>query len=104
MLDWIAAQDETRPVLIYSSADPDEVRRVQDALGREHAGESVERALAAVARALTERGFTRLIVAGGETSGAVVARSTSRRSRSGPRSTPACRGRAPSREPTSRSP
>ncbi len=72
ILDWIAAQDETGPVLVYSSADPDEVRRVQDALGREHAGESVERALAAVARALTERGFTRLIVAGGETSGAVV--------------------------------
>ncbi len=72
VMDWIAAQDESRPVLIYSSADPEEVGRVQAELGREHAGESVERALAAIARALAERGYTRLIVAGGETSGAVV--------------------------------
>lgn len=72
VLHWIAAQDATRPVLVYSSADPEEVRRVQAELGREQAGEAVERALAAIARALAERGYTRLIVAGGETSGAVV--------------------------------
>ena len=72
VLDWIAAQVESRPVLVYSSADPDEVGRVQAALGRAHAGEAVERALAAIAQALVQRGVTRLIVAGGETSGAVV--------------------------------
>lgn len=72
VLDWIAAQDESRPVLVYSSADPDEVGRVQAALGREHAGEAVERALAAIAQSLVQRGVTRMIVAGGETSGAVV--------------------------------
>ena len=41
-------------------------------LGRMKAGDLVERCLAEVARALPERGFTRLVVAGGETSGAVV--------------------------------
>ena len=44
----------------------------QDKLGRDAAGHLVERTLASVARALVGEGVTRLIVAGGETSGAVV--------------------------------
>jgi uncharacterized protein YgbK (DUF1537 family) len=60
------------PVLVYATAAPERVREVQERLGRERAGELVERALAAIARALVERGVGRLIVAGGETSGAVV--------------------------------
>ncbi len=71
-LDWIAAQNSTRPILIYSSADPDEVQEVQSKLGRMNAGELVETFLADVASTLTKQGFTRLVVAGGETSGAVV--------------------------------
>ena len=73
VLDWIARQAPDSPVLVYSSADPDSVKRTQAELGREHAGELVENLLAAVARALPGLGFTRLIVAGGETAGAVVA-------------------------------
>jgi uncharacterized protein YgbK (DUF1537 family) len=69
---WALAQPAERPVLIYSSDDPDNVRSVQAELGREHAGTLVERELAAVARLLSGQGFTRVIVAGGETSGAVV--------------------------------
>jgi uncharacterized protein YgbK (DUF1537 family) len=72
VLDWIAAQAQDKPVLVYSSADPEEVREVQTKLGRLKAGEQIERLLADIARALPEQGFTRLIVAGGETSGAVV--------------------------------
>jgi uncharacterized protein YgbK (DUF1537 family) len=72
MTSWAAAQPSDRPVLVYSSADPDEVRAVQAKLGREQAGAAVERTLAAIARALVASGFSRLIVAGGETSGAVV--------------------------------
>lgn len=60
------------PVLIYASAPPDEVRRAQAALGRERAGELVEQALAAIAKGLAEAGVRRFVVAGGETSGAVV--------------------------------
>lgn len=60
------------PVLIYATATPEEVRAVQQRLGVEHAGALVENALADIARALVGLGVTRLIVAGGETSGAVV--------------------------------
>lgn len=58
--------------LIYSSDDPEEVGRIQEKLGREQAGELVEKALSAVAVLLRDAGFTRFVVAGGETSGAVV--------------------------------
>lgn len=58
--------------LVYSSADPVEVQRTQVAFGRERAGEVVEQLLASVARLLQARGFSRFLVAGGETSGAVV--------------------------------
>lgn len=60
------------PVLVYSSAAPDVVRAVQGKLGVQAAGLRVERALAGIARGLVERGVRRLVVAGGETSGAVV--------------------------------
>jgi len=60
------------PVLIYASAAPDEVRRAQAELGRERAGALVEQAMAAIAEGLAAAGVRRLVVAGGETSGAVV--------------------------------
>ncbi len=72
ILDWALARPADAPVLVYSSDAPDAVRAVQEALGREAAGDLVERTLAAVAKGLRASGFTRLIVAGGETSGAVV--------------------------------
>jgi uncharacterized protein YgbK (DUF1537 family) len=71
-LAWLSEQPEGGPVLIYSTAAPDAVQDVQRRLGRMNAGEIVEAALAEIARALPAAGFTRLIVAGGETSGAVV--------------------------------
>ncbi|MCM2475410.1 four-carbon acid sugar kinase family protein [Rhizobium sp. CG5] len=58
--------------LIYSSADPEIVRAAQAKLGRDRAGELVEHFLGSVATALRDKGFTRFLVAGGETSGAVV--------------------------------
>lgn len=73
ILDWMARQPPDRPVLVYSSADPDTVTKVQAKLGRARSGELVETLLADVARTLPGRGFARLIVAGGETAGAVVA-------------------------------
>jgi len=60
------------PVLIYSSDTPEVIATVQEQLGREAAGSIVETALSETAKILTHRGFTRIIVAGGETSGAVV--------------------------------
>lgn len=61
-----------QPVLIYASAAPDEVKQVQQALGIEAAGHLVEATLAAIARGLREMGVRKFVVAGGETSGAVV--------------------------------
>lgn len=68
--DWVKAQDGI-PV-VYSSADPDVVRAVQETHGREKAANALEGFFAACARALVDSGVTRLITAGGETSGAVV--------------------------------
>jgi uncharacterized protein YgbK (DUF1537 family) len=59
-------------VLIYATASPEQVKDVQSQLGAAHAGELVERALAAIAIGLVKLGIGQLIVAGGETSGAVV--------------------------------
>lgn len=71
-LGWAEQRLAQEPVLIYGSADPEEVRRAQAQLGVERAGQLVEDALARIAQGLRERGVTRLVVAGGETSGAVV--------------------------------
>ncbi|MCK2182873.1 3-oxo-tetronate kinase [Halomonas getboli] len=60
------------PVLVYASADPARVKAAQAALGTERAGQLVEEALGRLARTLVEEGVGRLVVAGGETSGAVV--------------------------------
>lgn len=72
VLKWIDRQAGDKPFLVFSSDDPDAVRVVQERLGRAQAGTIVEDLLAAVAKGLPERGISRLIVAGGETSGAVV--------------------------------
>ena len=69
---WAAPALQRGPVLIYSSSEPEAVRLVQDRLGVESAGARIEEALAAIARGLVEQGVRRLVVAGGETSGAVV--------------------------------
>jgi uncharacterized protein YgbK (DUF1537 family) len=71
-LDFASRELVSGPILISASAPPEEVRRAQEKLGRERAGTLVETALAAIARGLVERGVRRLVVAGGETAGAVV--------------------------------
>ena len=71
-LDWARTHLGDGPALIYSTAPPDEVERVQGELGRERAGTLVEQAMAAIAEGLVDAGVRRLIVAGGETAGAVV--------------------------------
>lgn len=71
-IDWAAPLLAKGPVLVYATAAPEDVRKIQSELGAERAGTLVEEALAAIARGLVEAGVRRLIVAGGETSGAVV--------------------------------
>ncbi|MFP7672264.1 3-oxo-tetronate kinase [Marivita sp. S0852] len=67
---WLVGADGLP--LAYSSADPGEVRAVQDTHGREASADALESFFGAVARHLVEMGVTRLLTAGGETSGAVV--------------------------------
>jgi len=71
-LNWAASRLSEKPVLIYSTATPEQVKAVQERLGREHAGALVEETLGKIARGLVAAGVRRLVVAGGETSGAVV--------------------------------
>lgn len=71
-LDWARPRLAQEPVLIYSTAAPEALQAVQDRLGVEQAGARVEATLAKIAQGLVEAGVGQLIVAGGETSGAVV--------------------------------
>jgi len=64
----------TRPVVVAASAPPDRVAALQASLGRDAAGALVEEAMARVAAQLVAAGVRRLVVAGGETSGAAVQR------------------------------
>lgn len=71
-LDWAGDKLGGEPLLIYSSGTPEEVQAVQASYGREEAGTMIERTMAAIAKGLVKAGVRRLVVAGGETSGAVV--------------------------------
>lgn len=66
------ARDAEQTVLIYATSTPDEVKAVQQKLGAERAGAMVEDALGQIAKGLLDAGVRRFVVAGGETSGAVV--------------------------------
>jgi uncharacterized protein YgbK (DUF1537 family) len=73
-VDWAASRLGDAPVVIAASAPPERVTALQQRIGRDAAGALVEGAMAAIAEALVARGVRRLVVAGGETSGAVVSR------------------------------
>ncbi len=72
VLSWAKPKLANVPVLIYSTAAPDALKRIQDQLGVQQAGEMVEQAMARIAKGLIALGVGQLVVAGGETSGAVV--------------------------------
>ena len=63
--------DGTNP-LVYSTADPGTVSNAQAAFGREKVAATIERFFGELAQALVDSGVRRLVVGGGETSGAVV--------------------------------
>jgi uncharacterized protein YgbK (DUF1537 family) len=71
-LDWADVRVRSEPVLIYATATPDDVKAAQREIGVERAGALVEQALAEIANGLVQMGVRKLVVAGGETSGAVV--------------------------------
>ena len=73
-LDWARGKLGVTPIVIAASAPPDAVAAVQAKLGRDAAGALIESALAQIAAAIVDAGVRRLVVAGGETAGAVVQR------------------------------
>jgi uncharacterized protein YgbK (DUF1537 family) len=68
--DWLLGTDGLP--LAFSSADPADVAKVQEIYGREVSADALENFFAEVARLAVQGGATRIITAGGETSGAVV--------------------------------
>jgi uncharacterized protein YgbK (DUF1537 family) len=72
VLAWASDQPADKPVLVYSSAAPADVAATQARHGRDASGTAIETLFGEVARGLIAAGVTRLMVAGGETSGAVV--------------------------------
>ena len=73
-LAWAGERLAAGPVVIAASATPEVVAQLQARHGREASGQRIEEATSTIAAALVERGVRRLVVAGGETSGAAVDR------------------------------
>jgi uncharacterized protein YgbK (DUF1537 family) len=73
-LAWAKPRLADGPVLIASSTTPDQVASLQARHGRATAGHAIEQVMADIAENLVKSGVRRLVVAGGETSGAVVDR------------------------------
>lgn len=72
ILTWAGSRISDGPVLVYSSASPDQVKEVQSQLGVQAAGSAIENLLGLVAKGLVALGVRQLLLAGGETSGACV--------------------------------
>lgn len=64
-------RNQGKDVLLYSSDAPEQVREIQET-GKEQVAALLEQTIAALAKRAVEAGYTRIIVAGGETSGAVT--------------------------------
>ena len=73
-LAWARERLESGALLVASSAAPDQVVALQARHGRDAAGHAIEQAMADIAEGLVQAGVRRLVIAGGETSGAVVDR------------------------------
>ena len=73
-LGWAKERFGKGPILIASSSTPDQVSALQARHGQDAAGHAIEQAMADLAHGLVDLGVRRLVVAGGETSGAVVDR------------------------------
>jgi uncharacterized protein YgbK (DUF1537 family) len=71
-LAWARDKVGKEPILLSASDTPDAVKALQARYGIEKSSQAIEKTMAALARGLVEAGVSRLVVAGGETSGAVV--------------------------------
>jgi uncharacterized protein YgbK (DUF1537 family) len=72
LADWVLAHSADKTPLVYSSADPQAVAAAQARHGVQAASAAIEHCLGELSRLLHARGVRRQVIAGGETSGAVV--------------------------------
>lgn len=70
VVDWIL--DQKQAPLVYTSADPCVVKLAQKKYGAESIANEIESFFGTLARLLSLEGFSKIVTAGGETSGAVV--------------------------------
>ncbi len=70
-LDWVRQQNGSTPI-VYSTANPETVSGAQKEFGREAVAVKIERFFGELAQRLVSQGTRRIVVGGGETSGAVV--------------------------------
>jgi len=73
-LGWASGRLGETPIVIAASAPPEKVTALQSRLGRAQAGALIEDTIARIAEGLVGQGVRKIVVAGGETSGAVVER------------------------------
>jgi uncharacterized protein YgbK (DUF1537 family) len=72
LTDWACDRIRRGGVLLYSSSRPDQVRAVQERLGRAAAASLIEAVFGTIASGLAVCGVRTFVVAGGETSAAVL--------------------------------
>ncbi|WP_433497992.1 3-oxo-tetronate kinase [Sphaerimonospora sp. CA-214678] len=71
-LAWFDTLEPGRVPLVYSSLPPAELSAIHRSIGAEAAAQVFEEAIGAIAKGLANRGVDSFVVAGGETSGAVI--------------------------------
>src|SRR5579883_1180742 len=71
-LAWAKGKLGNGPILISASDKPEAVKALQQKYGVEKSSHAIESTMAQLAKGLVAAGVSRLVVAGGETSGAVV--------------------------------
>ncbi len=69
---WARDKLGNGPILLSASDKPEAVKVLQAKYGVEQSSQAIEKTMATLARGLVDAGVGRLVVAGGETSGAVV--------------------------------
>lgn len=69
---WLQQRSAEEPTLIFATAEPEDVRKAQEKVGLEKASQLVEQVLADLALQAFHSGVRRFVVAGGETSGAII--------------------------------
>ena len=75
VLDWCEekwSSENDSALLVCSGAKPEFVSEFRECFGEQHASNLIEEIFAIIAAALANRGVRRFVVAGGETSGAVI--------------------------------